>query len=106
MRPPSGTPIVKSGHMSYILHGKTTSVRSAAEILVNVLEELSKRDSSFILRFDSRKHGRKRRYVARTREELYPGRPGLADKSKQLSNGWWVGTNYSKNNINQIIQLV
>lgn len=104
--PPSGViPPVKTDRCSYTLRGKTTYFRSASDVLLNVLDELSKRDSSFITRFASRKHGKRRRYVARTREELYPGRPDLAQYSKQLSNGWWVGTNYSKSNISQIIQL-
>ncbi len=98
-------PPQRTGQIGYTLQGKTTHLRSAIDILVNVLDELSKRDASFIRRLASRKHGRSRRYVARTREELYPGRPDLAEYSKQLSNGWWVGTNYSKSNISQIIQL-
>jgi hypothetical protein len=96
---------IKPGQIGYALQGRITHLRSAVDILVNVLDELSKRDASFITRLASRKHGRSRRYVARTREELYPGRPDLAEYSKQLSNGWWVGTNYSKSNISQIIQL-
>lgn len=98
-------PPAKTGRISYVLRGKTTYLRSASDVLVTVIDELSQRDSSFITRLASRKHGRRRRYVARTREELYPGRPDLAEYSKQLSNGWWVGTNYSKSNISQIIQL-
>ena len=94
-----------TGQIGYTLHGKTTPSRNAVEVLVHVLDELSKRDASFITRLASRKHGRSRRYVAGSREELYPGRPDLAEYSKQLSNGWWVGTNYSKSNITQIIQL-
>ena len=90
---------------SYTLNGKIIPARNASAVMVNILNELSSRDPSFIERFVSRKHGKKRRYVARTREELYPGRPDLAEYSKQLSSGWWIGTNYSKSNIRQIIQL-
>lgn len=95
----------RSEQISYTIRGKTTPARNAADVLVEVFEELSKLDLSFLQRFASRKHGRKRRYIARSREELYPGRPDLAEHSKQLSSGWWVGTNYSKSNIKQIIQL-
>ncbi|MBI4221698.1 MAG: hypothetical protein HY607_03310 [Planctomycetes bacterium] len=95
----------RTDHIGYMLQGKTTNSRSAVEVLMKVLDDLSKRDASFITRLASRRHGRSRRYVARSREELYPGRPDLAEYSKQLSNGWWVGTNYSKSNISQIIQL-
>jgi len=95
----------KNSRIGYTLHGKENHLRCAADVLINVLDELSKRDSSFITRLASRKHGKKRRYVAQNREELYPGRPDLAEYSKKLSNGWWVGTNYSKANIKQIIEL-
>ena len=94
-----------TGQIGYTLHGKTTHLRSAVDVLVNVLDELSKKDTNFLTRLASRKHGRSRRYVAQSRDELYPGRPDLAEYSKQLSNGWWAGTNYSKSNINQILQL-
>lgn len=95
----------RTGRIGYTLHGKTTHLRSAIEVLVHVLNELSKKDANFITRLVSRKHGRSRRYVAQTRDELYPGRPDLAEYSKQLLNGWWVGTNYSKSDISKIIQL-
>ncbi len=105
IRPQKILPPQRTSQTGYTLQGKTTHLRSAVDILVNVLDDLSKRDASFITRLASRKHGRSRRYVARSREELYPGRPDLSEYSKQLSNGWWVGTNYSKSNISQIIQL-
>lgn len=103
---PERTPAAqRTGPISYTLDGKTTPSRSAIDVLISILNDLSQQDASFITRFASRKHGRSRRYVAPTREELYPGRPDLAEYSKQLSNGWWVGTNYSRPNIKQIIQL-
>jgi predicted type IV restriction endonuclease len=105
-RPESIVPPPRTkGPIGYTLHGKTTHLRSAVDVLVNVLDELSKKDTNFITRLASRKHGRSRRYIAQSRDELYPGRPDLAEYSKQLSNGWWAGTNYSKSNISQIIQL-
>ncbi len=92
-------------NIGYTLHGVTVNARSAAEVLVKVLDELSRKDPNFLTRFASRKHGRRRRYVAERREELYPERPDLIELSKQLSTGWWVGTNYSKSNINDILRL-
>lgn len=104
-RPQRVVPPAKAGQIGYTLNGKTTHLRSAVEVLISVLDDLSKKDANFTTRFVARKHGRSRRYVAQTRDELYPGRPDLAEYSKQLSNGWWAGTNYSKSNISQIIQL-
>lgn len=98
-------PSTRTGQIGYTLNGKTTILRSAVEVLIAVLDDLSKKDTNFITRLAARKHGRRRRYVAQSRDELYPGRPDLAEYSKQLSNSWWAGTNYSKSNISQIIQL-
>lgn len=99
------TPVNSNRSIGYTLNGVTTSARSAAEVLVKVLDELSAQDPNFLTRFASRKHGRRRRYVAQNREDLYPERPDLMELSKQLSTGWWVGTNYSKSNIHDILKL-
>jgi hypothetical protein len=71
-----------------------------------VLQELDRRDPSFLERFIARKHGRRRRYVAQDRLELYPGRPDLAeDHYIELKPGWYAGTNYSRQAIERIIRL-
>jgi len=97
--------IHSSGGIGFSIFGKWVPCRSAAEVLASVFEEFSARDPQFLNRFASRKHGKRRRYAAPNREDLYPDRPDLMPLSKQLSSGWWLGTNYSKQNIQQIIQL-
>lgn len=98
-RPPSA--------IGFVLNGQQVPTRNALEVLTAVLEALAKRDASFLKRFAALpKHGRTRRYVARTPEELYPGRPDLASEySVQLSSGWWVGTNLSRAAIARIIEM-
>jgi hypothetical protein len=51
------------------------------------------------------KHGRKRRYLARTKEELYPGSPHLAVNAYQLRPGWWCDTHASKAGIARRIRM-
>lgn len=89
------------------LQGRDYEARSARDAMSKIFEELSKRDSSFLERFAARpKHGKKRRFVARSKDELYPDRPDLAESnSYQLSGGWWIGTNYSRKNIEDIIKM-
>jgi hypothetical protein len=71
-----------------------------------VLSAFAQQDPTFLERFAARKHGRKRRYVARFRTELYPDRPDLAaDHAVEFAPGWWLGTNYSKRSIAEIIEL-
>jgi hypothetical protein len=75
--------------------------------MIKVLEEFQRRDPSFLDRFAALpKHGRRRRYISRDKMELYPGRADLCeDYSEQHFGGWWVGTNYSRSTIANIIEM-
>ena len=90
----------------FAFEGKFHPAGSAREVMQEVLTLFSQRDSTFLERFASRKHGRKRRYLSRDRYELYPGRPDLCEvHAVEFVPGWWLGTNYSKQNITDIIKL-
>ena len=93
--------------LGFVLNGKHHPARNASEVLISVLEELTKRDRSFPARFAALpKHGQKRRYLAPNQEDLYPGRPDLAhDHSKRLASGWWVSTNHSRKGILKILRM-
>lgn len=97
----------KAKSFGFELLGQSHAASSAIEVLINLFEELTKYDPSFPQRFSALpKHGRTRRYLAGTREELYPERPDLAEEySHQLASGWWIGTNYSKRSINKMAQM-
>ena len=74
--------------------------------MIKLFQLLVKEDADFLERFASRKHGKKRRYVSRNRSELYHDRPDLVNEhSIEIVPGWWMGTNYSRNNIQKIIDL-
>lgn len=92
--------------LGFSWEGKRIPCSSAREVLQELLKRLAERDSSFLARFVARKHGRRRRYVARDRAELYPGRPDLGDLyAVEFMPGWWLGTNYSRRSIGEIIDL-
>jgi len=90
-----------------VFRGKQFRYRNAIDIMINAFEMFSKNDGMFLERFASLpKHGRTRRYLAKTKEELYPGRSDLAQEfSIKLSSGWWLGTNYSRADIKKIIKM-
>lgn len=69
--------------------------------------DLAERDPTFFERFAALpRHGRKRRYLARRPENLYPDRPDLArDHSIEVRPGWWMGTNVSVSRIEKIIRM-
>jgi predicted type IV restriction endonuclease len=82
------------------------SAGSAREVMTTLFKLLAKEDDTFLERYASRKHGRKRRYLAKDKFNLYPGRPDLAEEnSVEVVSGWWLGTNYSRKNIQDIIDL-
>jgi len=98
-------PAASANGVGFSLHGKFYPCRKGIDVMVAVLEKLSENDQKFCERFASRKQGRTRNYLARTKEELYPGSPHLKEYSRQLKSGWWVGTNYSKNSMSIIIEM-
>jgi hypothetical protein len=101
----SGRP--DTGQLGFTLKGQQYPARNAREVLVRVFEALANNDPIFLERFASLpKHGRTRRYLARAREELYPGRPDLVSEfSHELRPGWWLGINLSRNAIERIIRM-
>jgi hypothetical protein len=93
-------------NFNMVFKGKAYSAGSAREVMTKLFQLLSQEDSSFLDRFASRRHGKKRRYLARAKSDLYPGRPDLAEQhSVEVVSGWWLGTNYSRRNIQEIIDL-
>lgn len=91
---------------TFEFHGSSYHARSAREVMVKLFQLIAQQDKGFLERFASRRHGRKRRFLATERHELYPGRPDLAEEhSVEIVPGWWMGTNYSRKNIQEIINL-
>jgi hypothetical protein len=107
--PSKSTMVTPQAQPSYgfTLLGRHYPAKNPTAVYYGVFEELSKRDPTFLPRFAALpKHGKKRRYVAQTKEELYPGRLDLVEShSHQLSSGWWIGTNYSTGTKEKIIRL-
>lgn len=89
----------------FVLQGEFSPCRNARDVLVSVIEALADRDPSFLERFVALpRHGRTRRYIARDRDELYPGRADLVQEhSYQLRSGYWLGINISRKQVERII---
>lgn len=91
---------------SFSVLGQSLSASSAREVMITVFKALAENDSQFLERFAARKHGKKRRYLAQSKSELYPDRPDLVESAAlELLPGWWMGTNYSRRDIQKIIDL-
>lgn len=90
-----------------VLQGKAYAYTNAKDAMVIVLCELAKGDPSFLERCSQHPdaQGRKRRYIARTPEELYPDREDLRDMREALPGGWLVATNLNNLLKKTIIKL-
>ena len=95
----------RSGQL--ILRGKVFPYNNAKDAMVIVLRELAKGDPSFLERCSQHPdaQGRKRRYIARRPEELYPDRPDFRDLCVTLPGGWLVATNLNNRLKKTIIRL-
>lgn len=90
-----------------VLRGKAYPYHNAKDAMVIVLRELAKDDPTFLERCSQHPdaQGRKRRYIARTPEELYPDREDLRDNREALPDGWLVATNLNNVLKKTIIRL-
>ena len=82
--------------LGYTLLVQQYHARHGNEILIEVLRHFAELDEAFPLRFCSavRRKGRKRPYVAQSREALYPGKEKLIRQATaEFAPGWFVGTN-------------
>lgn len=96
-----------NGPAGFSFQGQFHPARNAIDTLRQVFDLLIQRDATFGERFAGLpKHGRSRRYLALDANDLYPGRSDLVrDCSTQLTTGWWMSTNHSKQTIGQIIAM-
>ena len=93
---PKPTPQQSLLEIGYQYKGQWHSYPNGIDVMLAVLLEFAQSDKDFLNRFVSRKHGKKRRWVDRSKSNLYPGRADLSEEfSVELIPGWWVGTNYS-----------
>lgn len=105
---PTSRPIAESSRRGQlILRGKKYTYGNAKEAMVLVLRELAKADPTFLTRCSQHPdvQGRKRRYIARTAEELYPDREDLREMRESLPDGWLVATNLNNVLKKTIIRL-
>ncbi|MCU0770256.1 MAG: hypothetical protein MUE94_00610 [Verrucomicrobia bacterium] len=107
-RPTVPRPVSESSRSGkLVLLGKAHAYHNAKDAMVIVLREFAKADPTFLDRCSQHPdaQGRKRRYIARTPEELYPDREDLRDMREQLPEGWLVATNLNNVLKKTIIRL-
>lgn len=80
---------------SFTFRGATQTFKSGAEVMGAVFGKLASMDPQFCARFSEQHYGRVRKYVAKTKDALYPGQPEREHYSHPLPGGWWVATHCS-----------
>lgn len=89
------------------IRSKVFAYQNAKDAMLLVLRELAKSDPTFLERCSQHPdaQGRKRRYIARAPEELYPDREDLREMRAELPGGWLVATNLNNVLKKTIIRL-
>lgn len=92
---PFPPPIHAPKQHSFTFQGRTKEFKKAVDLFENVFHTFASMDPDFCKRYSERYYGKKLKYVARTKEELYPTDPHLRRAARHLPGGWWLGTNVS-----------
>ena len=90
-----------------VIGGKEYPYRNAKDAMIIVLQTLADSDPAFLGRLAQHPglHGRTRRYIGRTPEDLYPDQEHLRKHHAKLPDGWLVTTNLNNDTKKKIIQV-
>ena len=90
-----------------VIRGKKYQCPTAKDAMVTVLRTLADSDPSFLERFAQHPAaaGRKRRYIGRTLDELYPSGGSDRVQHERLPGGWLVTTHINNDLKRRIIDL-
>jgi len=99
--------ITSKNVIGFILKGKKYKTKGARDFCIKSLLEIGKYSDNFFARYSAYpKHGKKRRFIANNKYDLYPGRKDLAEKSSyEIKQGWWVGVNIGQQQSLKIVYL-
>ena len=95
-------PMSASKIVAFTLDGIKYETGSAIATLYQVLQELANRDPEFMKNFAQHTKTRTRNLVSQDRTKLY-SKPHLTEKSKNLGNGWWLGSNIGTDQVVEAI---
>ena len=101
-RLPTAPPPAERG---FLYLGRFYPGRFASQVVREILITFPQQDADFLERFGAKKHGTKRRFIAKSAIELYPGRPDFAHNSVELIQGWYMGTHYNRASFEKYVRL-
>jgi hypothetical protein len=100
----TATPSANPAGFAYQLDGESHAASDATGAMLNILADLAQYDDDFFPKLAAKVRGRTRNHVARSRSEVYPGRPDLARYVKQIGPGWFIGCNIANREKEKILR--
>jgi hypothetical protein len=97
-RNPNGTGV------PYHIDGELRLASNATEAMTDILSDLAQYDDNFFPKLAAKVRGRTRNHIARSRSEVYPGRPDLARYVKDIGSGWFIGCNIANREKEKILR--
>jgi hypothetical protein len=92
-----------AGRWVVTLKDREIAVDSGADALEGLLKHLVRIDPAALEKLRP-VGGRVRHLIADAPDRLYPGRPDLAHFSREFIPGWFMGTNYSSQDVRRLIR--
>ena len=81
--------------------------RSLKEALKKTMMEIEDAQPGFFEKLSLHRTSRGRRIIARTADELYPGKPQLVQNCAERLNGrWWFDTNISRDQCAKYLEVI
>lgn len=93
-----------------VFQGEIYDANYGRDLLIKTLQLMEARDPTFLNRFAEKMSSNKeRRYIARSKQELFPSSPHLASTASYSSelipgSGWWIDHNLSLRSVEKVIQ--
>jgi hypothetical protein len=81
------------GRIHYTLLGTELAAPDATAAMIDILATLSQGRPDFFERLAPKIRGRTRNHLARSRIDVYPERPDLAQYVREVIPGWYIGSN-------------
>ncbi len=98
-RPKDTAPAAKRRRGKYtgMLRGEPIHADTLGELYAQFIDKVHELDPAAIERLAGGESPTgSRRYVARSRDDVHPGKPHLSDRTVKARSGWWVSTNVSR----------
>ena len=95
----------QSSIVGFVLDGERYETGAAYRTLAEILKVFDRRAPDFMERLSEVTVGRKRRLVARIRNDLYANPKFVEKSSLNLGNGWWLGHHLSTKDIKKKIEI-